>query len=174
MTQSNSDHVADEEEILQIYTNMNSRYIKVAHFFDLIEIIEKNNLWPEIRNRIGGKELDVPVRIVIDTLLLNAVKLALYEHCVRQSSADQHQKKAVETSGRFMLSATARKNLSPVLVNMFSCGGDGGVIDRADRADRQRERDRQIEERRAEARRADIERAQREERERVSRGLPPH
>ncbi|MBI5438644.1 MAG: hypothetical protein HY936_06805 [Nitrosomonadales bacterium] len=76
-TQKNDDLFFDG--MLPRLYKYSQRPIKVTRFFELITLIEKNKLWPEVKKWTGGDELTVPVRIQVDTLLLNAVKIALYE-----------------------------------------------------------------------------------------------
>ena len=103
----------DTPEAVYLYTNITTRPVKITRFFELLQIIEDNNLWPEVQKYMGGKDLELPVRIQLDVLLLNAIKLALHSHDLKSPLNSDTVKSALFCSES---------------------------IGRADRADRERER----------------------------------
>lgn len=54
-----------------------SREIKASRFYEMVEILNRYELWDDVRRYTDSVSPDVRIRI--DTILLNAVKLAVHE-----------------------------------------------------------------------------------------------
>ncbi|MCP6698284.1 hypothetical protein [Pseudomonas donghuensis] len=56
-----------------------SHSIKLRRYFDLVSYLNKHDLWDKVKENLNYTGEDFQ-RVVIDTVLLNAVKVAVHQH----------------------------------------------------------------------------------------------
>lgn len=71
--------IEQNPDAFELY-DLPARSIKISRFFEVARFLTENQLWDKVEEKLSSSEI-IGDRIILDSLLGNAVKIVLYENC---------------------------------------------------------------------------------------------
>lgn len=85
-----------EDKIELEFYELPTRDIKISRFFEVAKYLTEHNLWEEVEELMTNSPI-IGERIILDSILGNAVKLAIYNHTKNSLSTMDEESTPVAT-----------------------------------------------------------------------------
>ena len=76
-----------------------SQSVKASSFFEVAKYLSDNNLWEAVESKLASVQDVTGDRIILDSLLCNAVKVVMFERTKTDSTPDPLISRVVECGG---------------------------------------------------------------------------